>query len=411
MSVLLLLCVGVLLIGMTLHSFADSYTVNAVVPAPLPTSPAVITSPVDQSHFTSTPITISGTCPQNTYVDLLDNNIFSGSAICNSNQTTFEINTNIFLGSNSLVAQDYNITNQPGPTSAPITVFLDNPVQPVAPIPTTPPITLQVTSQDGIPYSSGVTTKVSPYVTERGTAPPGSRVAINFNSASLTCITYADSNGNWSCTLDQALPIGINTVNVMATTPNGQILTLPAFYIRVSGAVQPLQPTKVSTLPFFISSSYEYKPRISGQAFSIVFSLSGGVAPYAMTINWGDGSQSTIVRSNGSSFSLSHTYNLPTNLLQQTYLIKAQAVDSKGSTAFLQIAEIVHGKNWYPGAALTTNSGSSSNSSLPGLKQLLWLLWPTYGVVILMVLSFWLGERQEYYSLSNRRRHLKHARL
>jgi hypothetical protein len=47
MSVLALLCVGVLLVSFTLNALADSYQVTAVVPAPPLTEPAIITSPVD----------------------------------------------------------------------------------------------------------------------------------------------------------------------------------------------------------------------------------------------------------------------------------------------------------------------------------------------------------------------------
>jgi hypothetical protein len=52
------------------RSVADSYTITATVPVPLPTSTAPITDPFDQTHFTTTSVTISGSCPSNTYVEL-----------------------------------------------------------------------------------------------------------------------------------------------------------------------------------------------------------------------------------------------------------------------------------------------------------------------------------------------------
>jgi hypothetical protein len=406
-NVLLLLCVGVLLGGVTFHSFADSYTINAIVPASIPSAPAIITSPADQSHFTTSSITVSGTCPENSYVDLSDNNVFSGSAICGATQTTFAIDTDVALGSNVLSAQVYNVTNQPGPTSSPITVFLDNPVQPPAPTPASTPTTLQVTSQDNTAYSNGITTVVSPYVTERGTAPPYSYVVVTFHSGTLTCATYADAHGNWSCTLDQPLPPGIHAVDITARTPQGQLLIFPAFYIRVSAAIEPLQPAHQAAAPFFIGTDYSYTPRISGKSFSLAFTLDGGVAPYALSISWGDGSQSTIVRSNSDTFSVSHTYTLP-SATQQTYLVKVQAADSTGASAFLEIAEVVHGNGWYPGIPLTTDSGGGS-SPLSDIHQWLWLLWPAYGVTMLMVLSFWLGERQEYDKIFHRPIRRRHA--
>ena len=109
---LLLLCIGVLLVGLAYRASGDSYTVTASVLAPLPTNPATINSPVDQTHFTATPITVTGSCPENSYVELADNGNYSGTAICGSGQTTYAMQTNLSFGSNVLVPQVFNVTNQ-----------------------------------------------------------------------------------------------------------------------------------------------------------------------------------------------------------------------------------------------------------------------------------------------------------
>src|SRR4051812_4814653 len=44
--------------------------VNARVPGPAPSSPAVIETPQDGQIFTTSPITVSGTCPANTAVQI-----------------------------------------------------------------------------------------------------------------------------------------------------------------------------------------------------------------------------------------------------------------------------------------------------------------------------------------------------
>jgi len=387
--VLLLLCIGVLLVGLTFNAYGDSYDVTATILAPLPGAPATITSPSDQTHFTATPITVTGTCPQNTYVKLNRNNVFSGSAVCGVGQTTYQIQTDLSLGSNVLVPQVYNVTDQAGPASSPITVWYDNPPQPTAPVPASPPEVLQVTSQDDVSFQPGVITPVSPYVTERGVAPPYSHIVVTFHSAPLTCETDADGNGNWSCTLDQALPSGVHTAYVVATTPQGQVLNFPAFHIYVSSSVAPLQQINPAATPFLIISDYKYHPRVSGQAFSLDFSLSGGVSPYAVTVLWGDGKESTIVRNDAGKFSAGHTYL--SNKSQQTYRVKIEAVDNKGASAFLEISELVRGSGGIPIIGDISNTG------------LIWLAWPTYLVVLLMVLCFWLGERQEDYNLFSRK--------
>lgn len=404
-SVLFLLCLGVLLWGITFHSSADSYTVNAIVPAPVPPTPAVITSPVDQTHFTTTPVAVKGTCPENTYVNLSRNGVFSGSAICGPGQTTFEIDTDLSLGSNVLLPQVYNVTDQPGPASTPITVFLDSPPVPPPPVPPSPPTTLQVTSNDDSAFHKGSAPEVSPYVTIRGTAPPYSHIVITIHSDPIICITNADANGNWSCTLAQPLSPGEHTVNVVATTPQGQVLVFPGYQIVVSAALKPLQ--SVHLAPFLVTADFKYKPRISGQSFDLVMGLSGGTGPYAVTIHWGDGTQSTFARGDGSDFSAPHTYKL-SRRNQQTYLVKIEAVDSTGRTAYLQVAELVHAQGSTIGLPVIGDIGANT-PPLSQLKQGLWLVWPAYAVASLMVLSFWLGERQEYYNLF-RHRHIRHRR-
>jgi hypothetical protein len=132
----LLLAVGVLLIGLTLKSVADeSLQVKAKVPAPLPTVPAVITSPADGVHFKTKPITVKGTCPTENYpgnyVVLYRNDTFSGTVPCSSDDT-FQLDTDLFDGANELKAQIYTIADDPGPAPMPITVFFD-PAQPTLP--------------------------------------------------------------------------------------------------------------------------------------------------------------------------------------------------------------------------------------------------------------------------------------
>lgn len=398
---LFLLCVGVLLVGVTFHGSADSYTVSAVVEAPLPTAPAVITDPADQMHFTSHPIAVKGTCQSNTYVKLNRNGVLSGVAICGAGQTSFEIDTDLSLGSNVLLPQIYNITDQAGPVSSPITVFLDNPPSPPASVPPSVPVVLQVTSQDGIAFRSGNIAQVSPYVTERGIAPPYSHVVVTFHSTPLTCQADADGNGNWSCKLDQALPNGQHMVQVVATTLHGQTLTFPPFYVIISAAIAPLQPVN-SLPPFLVTTDFRYQAHISGQPFGLDLGLSGGTGPYAVTVDWGDGRQSTFARKDTSKFSAQHTYKL-SKRNQQTYLVKINAVDSDGSTAFLEVAERVNASGSAVGLPVIGDTGINI-PPISQLQQWLWLVWPAYGVVSLMVLSFWLGERQEYHNLFTHRR-------
>jgi hypothetical protein len=125
-SILLLMCVGVLLIGSTLQGQAASNTtVSATVEAPELTVPAVITQPTDGTVFNAKPITVSGSCPDNSYVELSRNGQFSGVALCNNN--VFRIQSDLFDGDNQLLAQDYNTTDEAGPLGSPINVTYNAP--------------------------------------------------------------------------------------------------------------------------------------------------------------------------------------------------------------------------------------------------------------------------------------------
>lgn len=103
---------------------ASSIGLTGAVPEDPPDSAAVITSPNNQQRFSESPVTVTGTCPENSLVEILKNNIFGGSALC-SDEGTFSLDVDLLIGENDLVARVYNSLNQPGPNSDPVTVFYD----------------------------------------------------------------------------------------------------------------------------------------------------------------------------------------------------------------------------------------------------------------------------------------------
>lgn len=103
---------------------ANSVSLTGIMPAPAPTTTAVITSPVNQQRFTATPIKVSGTCPAGTLVEIYKNDIFAGSSPCESNNR-FSLEIDLLFGQNNLTARVYDALNQAGPVSKPVTVFYD----------------------------------------------------------------------------------------------------------------------------------------------------------------------------------------------------------------------------------------------------------------------------------------------
>lgn len=95
------------------------------ISAPPPTSGAVISLPRNGQGFTAVPIDVSGICPDGLLVKLFKNNVFSGSQQCTNG--SFSIRTDLFTGTNELIARVYDALDQAGPDSPTVTVsFNDN---------------------------------------------------------------------------------------------------------------------------------------------------------------------------------------------------------------------------------------------------------------------------------------------
>jgi hypothetical protein len=289
-----LLCVGVLLVGASFKASASGPTdtvtfgVHGRIPAAPLTEPAVIVNPTAGTVFTQIPITVKGTCPDNSYVKLYRNDVFSGVSVCNSN--AFSVQTDLFVGNNDLLPKVFNITDDEGPAGTSVRVIY-SPPQPVVP----------------------------------------------------------------------------------AETPSGS-------------TVKPTQP-------FVIKSDYLNKGYLTGQKISWTLGLSGGTPPYAVHVEWGDGTSDNYALKSSNDFTIDHVFSKPGD-----YIIVLNGTDGDGAHATLQLVAIVNSElvsKSSPVASITIPPGF-----LSGLKNWLWLAWPAYATVVLMTVSFWLGEKQEVYNLS-----------
>jgi len=103
---------------------AGSIGLSGVMPGKAPTTGATIKLPTDQQRFSTTPITVTGTCPATTLVELFKNDIFAGSTPCND-KGTYSLDIDLMIGPNKLVAKVYDALNQPGPDSNIVNVYYD----------------------------------------------------------------------------------------------------------------------------------------------------------------------------------------------------------------------------------------------------------------------------------------------
>ena len=104
---------------------AADLSVYARNPAPIPTTPSVITVPTDGTIVSKASVTVSGTCPQMTpgvIVVITDNGTVAGSVPC-GNDGTFSVPIVVDFGRHVLIAKTYTITDDTGPDSAPVTIF------------------------------------------------------------------------------------------------------------------------------------------------------------------------------------------------------------------------------------------------------------------------------------------------
>lgn len=177
---------------------AGSIGLSGTMPAPPPKVAGTITSPTNQQHFKETPITIDGTCPNNTLVEIFKNKIFAGSVPCDNNGK-YSIKVDLLYGQNDLVAQVYDALNQAGPPSPTVTVFYD-----VLPPQGAPASLLNfsgaqlVLDTDAVYRGSSPGETVSVPVTIIGGTPP---FAINVN---------------WGDTVNKVIPKGSNGVVLAA---------------------------------------------------------------------------------------------------------------------------------------------------------------------------------------------------
>lgn len=380
----MLLCVGVLVAGSTFRGQAVSYDVTATVPAPAVTEAAVIAEPSNGQHLADQEVTVKGGCPPQSYVKLYRDGLFAGTAVCSG--SSFAILATLTAGANKLQARVFNLTDNEGPTSAIITVYYDLPVA-ISPLPSLP-TSLRVATVDEGGYQQGTVEEVTDNPTISGYAPPFSEITVTFYSEPSVCKTTASAKGLWSCTLGRSLPPGLHHVVVTALTKSGKTLTFPTFQIAV---------VKYSE-PFVISSEYKYQARLRGQAAAWTMAVKGGTPPFEIVADWGDGSTSKMMQPDWGEFEVSHVYDAQV-LSDTDYNVVLTATDARGATTVLQVTTTIKG---IAVPAVVTRSGFSALSDT--IRQWLWVVWPVYIAVVLMAVSFWIGEREAYQRFIARRR-------
>ena len=103
---------------------SGSVGLQGVIASPPPTQGATISIPSNGQTFTSIPVTVAGTCPNNLLVKVFKNNVFAGSVQCKNGSYSLQID--LFSGANELLARVFDDLDQPGPDSNKPTVTFND---------------------------------------------------------------------------------------------------------------------------------------------------------------------------------------------------------------------------------------------------------------------------------------------
>jgi hypothetical protein len=140
-----------------------------------------------------------------------------------------------------------------------------------------------------------------------------------------------------------------------------------------------------------LSSTYAERGALPGTELDWPVLLSGGTGPYALSVDWGDGSSADLLSiADTGTVTLKHTYKVA-----GVYKVIVKATDKNGGTAFLQLTGQATG-------AIQANKGGAN---VIIVRQIPW--WPALVTLPFIFVSFWIGRRHELYSL---RKQLEKAR-
>lgn len=139
-----------------------------------------------------------------------------------------------------------------------------------------------------------------------------------------------------------------------------------------------------------LTSDYAKRGTKPGQKLTWPLILSGGVGPYALSADWGDGSAPDLKSQPFTGIvKMSHTY-----AHAGVYTVIFKATGKNGTKAFLQVVAVVKGKP-------AKNAGGSSKPNHNGPTQIITrvALIPLLILLILCLISFYLGRRYELLAL------------
>lgn len=135
-----------------------------------------------------------------------------------------------------------------------------------------------------------------------------------------------------------------------------------------------------------LTSVYSRRAESINRELTWPLQLSGGSGPYALTVDWGDGTTADLKSlASAGGFDIAHIYKRA-----GIYTINVKVVDANGVSAFLQLVAVANGE------ATADTSGQKTT----GTTERVVVLWvPVIVVAVMLPLAYWLGRRSQLVSL------------
>lgn len=130
-----------------------------------------------------------------------------------------------------------------------------------------------------------------------------------------------------------------------------------------------------------------------GKKMSWPIILSGGTGPYAISVDWGDGSAYDLKSQPfAGEVILEHTYRSA-----GVYRVVVKATDATGATAFLQLVGVGTGP-----VTQKSSTGSDAEGGGTVATRTIYIWWPMLLLIPFLPLTFWVGRRYELVSIHHR---------
>ncbi len=141
-----------------------------------------------------------------------------------------------------------------------------------------------------------------------------------------------------------------------------------------------------------LTSNFAKRGAFPGETLTWPLVISGGSGPYAVSVDWGDGSTSDLSSQPfPGAFNIKHIYKEA-----GVYNIIVKVVDRDGVTAFLQLVGVGNG----PLSQTGTGSGSGTSAAQPVSGVRTKIVWQPSAIIFPFVIStFWLGKKYELHNL------------